>query len=122
MLFFDCRKEVAARRFLVRKIPGREDNKELFDRRCKEFTELNPQIVRLYESRGILLKVRGYSVHLIRFLCFLQLNRFVAGYKHGGRSFLPKAVRNTVPLRRLETLVSASVKKRTPPIPYTSFL
>lgn len=62
VLFFDCRKEVAEHRFLTRKIPGRDDSKELFDRRYREFTEVNPQVVAFYEIRGILIQVRGLSV------------------------------------------------------------
>jgi adenylate kinase family enzyme len=59
VLFFDCPKDTAQRRFLTRRLAGREgDDERTFQKRYQEFTKLNPEIAEMYRRRGILLEVR----------------------------------------------------------------
>ncbi|KAF1994237.1 P-loop containing nucleoside triphosphate hydrolase protein, partial [Amniculicola lignicola CBS 123094] len=59
VLFFDCPEGVTEKRFLTRNLSGREaDNDWMFKKRYQEFTQLNPDIVDHYRTRGILLSVR----------------------------------------------------------------
>ncbi|PVH91016.1 P-loop containing nucleoside triphosphate hydrolase protein, partial [Periconia macrospinosa] len=67
VLFFDCPEEVAKKRFLTRKLVGREaDDDWTFRKRYQEFTKLNPSIVEYYRTRGVLLAVgrTNYTVNL----------------------------------------------------------
>lgn len=62
VLLFDCPESIAEKRFLTRKLPGREtDDIQTFRKRYHEFRRLNPGIVASYEKKGILLKVRQSS-------------------------------------------------------------
>jgi adenylate kinase family enzyme len=57
---------VAEKRFLTRKISGREsDDGRTFMKRYQEFTQLNPGIVDNYRTRGILLAVRSMDHTII---------------------------------------------------------
>ncbi|OCL04021.1 P-loop containing nucleoside triphosphate hydrolase protein, partial [Glonium stellatum] len=58
VLFFDCPEHIAEKRFLSRRLAGREaDDDQTFKKRYREFSELNLSIVENYHAKGILLKV-----------------------------------------------------------------
>lgn len=59
MLLFDCPEETAEGRVLTRRVGREGDTCEVFRRRYKEFTELNPGVLRYYRDKGLLVKVRG---------------------------------------------------------------
>jgi adenylate kinase family enzyme len=57
VLFFHCPEEEAERRFLSRKLTGREsDDTQLFKKRYQEFSKQNRSILDYYRTRGILIE------------------------------------------------------------------
>ncbi|RYP31413.1 hypothetical protein DL767_005770 [Monosporascus sp. MG133] len=61
VLFFDCPAKTAEGRVLGRNVGREGDNRENFERRYQEFTQLNPTIVAYYRDRGILAQLRWAS-------------------------------------------------------------
>ena len=62
-MFCDCPEKTVKERYLARKLPGRlEDDEALFDRRYKEYKELNPEVVEYFRREGKLLEVRVFGV------------------------------------------------------------
>lgn len=57
VLFFDCPREIAKERYLVRALAGRDSNPEVFARRYEEFAQSNRLLVQEYAGRGVLLAV-----------------------------------------------------------------
>jgi adenylate kinase family enzyme len=63
VVFCDCPEKIVKERYLTRKLPGRlEDDEALFDRRYKEYKELNPEVVEYFRREGKLLEVRVFGV------------------------------------------------------------
>lgn len=63
VLLFDCDEKTAERRFLTRKLPGREsDDASLFTRRYREFAVENAQITSVYQERDLLITVSLASI------------------------------------------------------------
>lgn len=58
MLYFDCPGSEAKRRYLTRKLEGRDENGAVFEKRFQEFQQKNGQIVEHYAKQGKLIKVR----------------------------------------------------------------
>lgn len=62
-MFCDCPEKITKERYLTRKLPGRlEDDEALFDKRYKEYEELNPEVVECFWRQGKLLEVRVIGV------------------------------------------------------------
>jgi adenylate kinase family enzyme len=62
-VFCDCPEKIVKERYLARKLPGRlEDDEALFDKRYKEYKELNPEVVEYFKREGMLLEVRVFGV------------------------------------------------------------
>ncbi|PYI02591.1 P-loop containing nucleoside triphosphate hydrolase protein [Aspergillus sclerotiicarbonarius CBS 121057] len=57
VLFFNCPGKIAKERFLTRKISGRVDDGETFDKRYRQYVEENARIVEYYRNRGLLVEV-----------------------------------------------------------------
>jgi hypothetical protein len=58
VLFFDCPETTAEERVLTRRVGREGDNRETFNRRYREFKELNPRILEYYDNKGILVTVK----------------------------------------------------------------
>ena len=62
-MFCDCPEKIAKERYLTRRLPGRlEDDEALFDRRYKEYQELNPEVLEYFRREGKLFEVRVFGV------------------------------------------------------------
>jgi adenylate kinase family enzyme len=60
---FNCPGKITKERYLTRKLPGRlEDDEALFDKRYKEYSDLNPEVVEYFRREGKLLEVRVFGV------------------------------------------------------------
>lgn len=57
VICFECPKEIARDRVLMRKDTSRVDNEEIFERRYTQFCSDNPAIVARYEAEGKLVRV-----------------------------------------------------------------
>lgn len=57
VLFFDCPRDIAEKRYLTRALPGRDSDLKVFTRRYEEFARMNPPLVQEYAESGILLTV-----------------------------------------------------------------
>ena len=57
VLFFNCPKEIAKRRYLIHNLKGREaDDEAMFEKRYREYVPENEHIVREYRERGLLVE------------------------------------------------------------------
>ncbi|PSK42131.1 hypothetical protein B9Z65_4045 [Elsinoe australis] len=57
VLYFDCPGSEAKRRYLTRKLEGRDENEAVFEKRFQEFQQKNGQIVEHYAKQGKLIKI-----------------------------------------------------------------
>ena len=72
MLFFNCPHDIAKKRVLERNLGRAGDTAEIFERRYKEFLELNPEILDYYSNTkgsGKLVEVGGqFNMKVLGFL------------------------------------------------------
>jgi adenylate kinase family enzyme len=57
VLFFNCPSAISRERVLTRKVEGRNDTEEMFEKRYAEFITENPAIVEYYRGKGQLIEV-----------------------------------------------------------------
>jgi adenylate kinase family enzyme len=57
VLFFNCPQAISRERVLNRKVEGRNDTEQMFEKRYAEFAVENPAIVAYYRGKGQLIEV-----------------------------------------------------------------
>jgi hypothetical protein len=78
VLFFECAKEEAERRFLRRRLVGREsDGAALFKKQYQQFEELNIAILAHYKGKGVLVEVGPLRKCVQSILMVFRLTRLV---------------------------------------------